>query len=56
MSLESQWKHYRNNLSAGQDTPMNILRQGERLVIDQNRSAEMNGIPERIKFVHLWEQ
>ena len=56
MSLESQWRYYRNNLSAGQDTPMNILRQGERLVIDQNRSAEMNGIPERINFVCLWEQ
>ena len=53
MSLEAQWRHYRSRLI--DDSVLNIIRQGERIVGNINLDAETNGNPERIVFVRMVE-
>ena len=51
MSLERQWRHYRNQLA--NDDVFNIIQQGERIVMDQNLTAEANGSTDRLNFVEM---
>ena len=52
MSLESQWREYRNQLT--DDSRINIIAQGERIVHDQNANAQRMDNPDRINFVRLF--
>ena len=51
MSLEGQWQQYRSQLT--DDSLENIIRQGERVVEDNNSYAAQNGIMERIHLVRM---
>ncbi len=51
MSLENQWRYFRNNLDV--DDPFEIINQGRRIVQNENAAAARMNRPEIINFVRL---